>query len=157
MKEIKLTQGKVAIVDDEDYEYLNQWKWYLCKGYITRNIRLEDGRQGKIYMHRLIVDTPVGMYTDHINGNRLDNRKGNLRICSKSQNGMNRGGQKNNTTGYKGVFINKARNNHIFSQIRANNILIYLGTFRTLENAARAYNKAALKYHGEFAQLNEAV
>ena len=156
MKDIELTQGKVALVDDEDYEYLKQSKWY------AHNQRDGEcyamGGRGKIYMHRLIMGTPKGMYTDHINGNGLDNRKENLRVCTNAQNLMNRPKSKINTTGYKGVTISKYRdriNTYIRAQININGKNKFLGFHKTPELAAKAYNKAAIKYHGEFAQLNE--
>lgn len=109
MKKIKLTQGKYAIVDDEDFEWLNQWKWCYCK-YVIRDIILNK-KNKRIYMHRLIMNTPEKMQTDHINGNKLDNRRNNLRICTQSQNNMNRKISKLNTSGYRGIYWDKDNKN----------------------------------------------
>ena len=158
MKEIQLTQGKVALVDDEDYEYLMQWKWFANKKgstfYAVRSLHSNNVRK-TIFMHRLITNNiNTKMQTDHLNGNGLDNRKINLRICTTSQNSMNRGLQINNTTGFKGVNYDKF-SNKFRAQIRVNNIYKNLGYYIDPKDAARAYNAAAQKYHGEFANLNK--
>lgn len=156
-KEIPLTQGKVALVDIEDYDYLNQFKWYAqkCKNnlfYVVRNIK-KDGKQIKLCMHREIMKTPKGMHTDHINGNGLDNRRNNLRICNSSKNQRNSGKHKNNTSGYKGVFWHN-RGKKWQASIGLNSKLKHLGLYSTKEEAAIAYNEAAKKYFGGFARLN---
>jgi len=101
MKEVGLTQNKVALVDDKDFEYLNQWKWHVLKDYLTyyaaRNIRLANGKQTSIRMHRVILNVPKGMVTDHIDHNGLNNQKANLRICDASENNMNRKSQRNSS------------------------------------------------------------
>src|SRR5712664_2670409 len=113
MKKIELSgrlgKGKFTIVDDCNYPYLNQWKWtYHNSGYVSRAMGGKIlGKRKTIYMHRLILDVSRRKYTDHINGNRLDNRKENLRIVTQSQNQMNRGKQNNNTTGHTGVYREK--------------------------------------------------
>lgn len=144
-----------TMVDDEDFEVLNRWDWHaLSKGnhiYAIRAYRV-NGAQKQIYMHSFICKTPKGMLTDHINRNGLDNRKENLRICTRVQNQWNAEKKKNGKNKYKGVGIHNGR---IFAIIRVNGKDIYLGTtFKTLEDAALAYNKAAIKYRGEFAYLN---
>lgn len=150
MREIELTQGKVAIVDDDDFEWLNQWKWRFDI-YAVRELR------GKpLYMHRIILQTPIGMQTDHINGDKLDNRRENLRICSASQNKQNEGIRSNNTSGYKGAHY-VSTNNRIkkwCATIWINNKSIFLGFFLTAEEAARAYDKKAIELFGDFANLN---
>lgn len=156
MKEIKLTKKNIAIVDDEDYEYLSQFKWSSNHGYATRNITI-NGIQKTIRMHRLIANPPDGMQVDHINGNRSDNRKENLRVCTNAQNIRNAPKQKNNKCGFKGVSIKYRKNKkyqYIVAQIHSGKKNIHLGIFNTKEEAALAYNKAATKYHGEFAKLN---
>lgn len=157
-KEIKLTQGKVALVDDNMFEYLSQWKWYVYKCgnkfYAARNIKISKCKIRLILMHRFITDNKnTKMHTDHINGNGLDNRIINLRICTHSQNSINRGAPINNKTGYKGVSYDK-KSNKFKAQIRVNKKNITLLTTNNLIDAARAYNQAAQKYHGEFAKLN---
>lgn len=156
-KEIPLTQGKVALVDVEDYEYLNQWKWYAWRRkniyYAVRNMK-KDEKRTSLYVHQEILKPLKGMQIDHINGDELDNRRDNLRFCDKSQNGMNRGKQKNNKSGYKGVSWDN-RDKIWRAQIKINREKVYLGNFLTKEEAALAYNEGAIKYHGEFARLNE--
>src|SRR3990167_2096609 len=103
MKKIKLSQNKYALVDDSDFEFLNQWKWSLSSGGYAERQELKSLGGEKIRMHRLIIGAKEGQQADHKNMNRIDNRRGNLRICTKSQNMMNCGRRKNNTSGYKGV------------------------------------------------------
>jgi len=146
MRKISLTQNKYTLVDNKDYPRLNKYKWHYSHGYAVR----KDGHSGKtIYMHRLLC----GGRTDHIDGNKLNNQRSNLRLCTIAQNGHNRGPNKNNRTGYKGVF-HALGYNGFTSKIGVNGKGIYLGSFKTPEEAALAYNKAALKYHGEFAYVN---
>lgn len=148
MKEIPLTQGKVAIIDDEDFDYLNQWKWhYEHTGYAYRS--LSNG--GKTIMHRLITKVTDGMEIDHINGNGLDNRKENLRICTHAENGRNTKLRKDNTLGYKGI---KICGNKWSAQIKIGHQYIHLGTFNSINDAVHAYDNAAIKYFGEFANPN---
>ena len=150
MKKIKLTQSRYALVDDEDYESVSRWKWTYGKhGYAYRN-----DRGKKIYMHRLIMDAPDNMEVNHRSGNGIDNQRGNLQVCFHSSNLSNRGPQKNNTSGYKGVTWHKQTGKWL-AQIVAKGRMYYLGLFVDIEDAARAYNEAALLYHGDFAYLNE--
>ena len=169
MKKIKLTQNKEAIVDDEDYERLMEHKWcaHKCsnnkdKFYVERMAPVDsNGKQKIIYIHRVIMNAPKGMQVDHINGNPLDNRRENLRICTNQQNGMNRGKPKDNTSGYKGVTYMKKKKDMIneyskpwYAQIIHNQKKIHLGCYKTKEEAARAYDKKAIELHGEYATLN---
>lgn len=153
MKKIPLTQGKFAIVDDDMFEELSKFKWHFSRfGYAVR--KPYSGRGKNFYMHRVIAGTPEGMSTDHINGDKLDNRRSNLRICSTSSNMRNRGKQNNNTSGYKGVFWSIPAGRWR-AQIVVNKKSIHLGLYDTTEEAASAYNVAAKEYFGEFANLNE--
>ena len=159
MNRIKLTQGKYAIVDDDMFDEINRHKWYYLKakssrGYAVRS-KKPNGKTKILFMHKAINQTPDGMQTDHINGDKLDNRKENLRSCTQSENLYNQDKHKNNTTGFKGVFYDEGK--YIRASIGHNNKLIYLGRYKTIEDGARAYNEAAIKYHGEFALLNEIV
>lgn len=149
MKEILLSQGKVAFVDDEDFEYLNQWKWSFTYSGALRF----DKMHGGIYMHRLIMNTPDGMETDHINHNRLDNRRENLRICTTAENQHNSLIPFDNTSGYKGVCWEKKRKKWS-ARISMGTYRKNLGRFSNKEDAGRAYDMAAIKYYGEFAKTN---
>lgn len=154
-KLIPLTQGYLAIVDAKDYAWLMQWKWCLGSDkYAKRAIPIAKGKQKTILMHRFIMNTSDGMLTDHINGNRLDNRRCNLRICTATGNARNgKKPQFSISSKYKGVTPIK-RSKKWQVSIGVNYKAIYLGSFSTQEEAAMVYNKAALKYHGEFARLN---
>lgn len=158
MKQIPLTQGKFALVDDDVYEYLNQWKWFAarCFGifYAQRNERTSSSRK-TIHIHRVVVNAPEGMIVDHINGNGLDNCRSNLRICSFSQNSKNMKKHSRNKTGYKGVSVKagkKARKYQVF--IGCDSDHKFLGYFDSAIDAARAYDKKAIELFGEFARLN---
>ena len=152
MKEIKLPHGKVTLVDDDDYEYLNQWKWWFViiknKYYVIRN-KMINGKRYYIYLHRIIMDVMSKSDVDHIDGNPLNNQRNNLRICTHQQNCLNNRGC--GKSRYKGVYKIK---NTIYSRIQYNGIDRYLGSFKTEEEAAMAYDKEALVLFGEFANLN---
>jgi hypothetical protein len=150
MKRISLTQNKYALIDNENYQYLSQWKWYTLK--VNRTFyacRKETLTRKPIFMHTEIF----GEHCDHKNRNGLDNRKANLRKATRSQQGMNRRLQSNNTSGFKGVQWCK-RNGKWLARIGINNKKLDLGYFNSKEAAAKAYDQAALKYFGEFAVLN---
>lgn len=140
MKKIPLSDKleKFALVDDEDFEYLSQWKWYFSKnGYAARKQRIglrKFNKQKLIYMHRLINKTPEGFQTDHINRDKLDNRKENLRIATSSQNAINTNLYKNNTSGYRGIYWDKIRNKWQVS-IKANQKKIHLGYYSNIQGA----------------------
>ena len=154
MKEIPLTQGKVAQVDDEDFEWLNQWRWcFHGDGYAERRSARISGKSHIIFMHRLIAKTPDGFETDHIDGDGLNNQRHNLRICSNAENQHNRGVQTNNTSGYKGVVWDRQRQRWLAS-IRINQRLLFLGRFETAEDAAQAYDEKAKILFGGFARTN---
>lgn len=153
MRKIRLTKGQYAIVDDEDYCWLNQWKWYCAHGYAVRTI-YDFGKPYQLRMHRLLIDIPRGRDTDHINGNPLDNRRCNLRSATRSQNVSNAFSLKQNNSGYKGVSWKKA-NKKWCAQIRFNNKVYHIGLFVKIEDAAKAYNETAEKFFGQYAYLND--
>lgn len=156
MKTISLTQNKVAIVDDEDYERLNQWKWYCNRHYAVRQSKKIGGKQTTIFMHKeIVVCRDPYLEVDHINGNKLDNRKANLRLCTPSQNIANTPVRKDNETGYKGVSHEKRWGGNTWrARIQINGQREVLGYFASPEDAARAYDRAAKEIFGEFAHLN---
>ena len=157
MREIKLTQGKNAIVDDEDFEYLNQFKWRILKAkhtyYAIRHKEI-NGKDTNVYMHREIKkqsDNKINI--DHKDGDGLNNQKNNLRICNQSQNCGNSNKQCNNTSGYKGVFYHKYSKKYQV-QIMHNNKLLACGYFNNKVEAALVYDKKARELFGEFAKTN---
>lgn len=155
-KEITLTQNKIAIVDDEDYERLNQHKWCVVKAgnlhYAVRNSPRGNGKQGTIRMHRELVNAKKGIQVDHRNGDGLDNSKENLRLATNQQNGFNqKKAHKNNKLGVKGVGWHK-RAKKFQARIQINGKKIYLGCFTVLGDADSAYRIAEKKYFGVFAR-----
>lgn len=161
-KKIPLTQGKYTIVDSDMFEYLSQWKWYLSStGYAVRNVYIgEPGSDNRklvnISMHRVVASTPNGMVTDHVNGNRIDNRRSNLRVCNSSENISCSGMHSNNKSGYKGVSWSKEYRKWR-AKLTKNRVQVYSRLFETAEDAALAYNAASLKYNGEFAYQNKVM
>lgn len=158
MKKIRIGgkhgKGKHVLVDDEDYEYLNQWKWYCDnRGYALRGVNINKHTHKIIRMHRVIMDVPKGLYIDHINHNTLDNRKSNLRICNRSQNNQNQIKRPGLTSRYKGVCWCE-RDNGWYAQIGINGKQINLGLFRDEALAAKTYDEKAKEYFGEFANPN---
>ena len=156
MREVPLTHGRVALVDDEDYErVMAAGPWFIAiRGRTTYAAHSTwDGKnRGTLLMHRLVLDVAPRSGVDHINMNGLDNRKGNLRLATKSQNGANQPKQRIVATSrYKGVSL-AARDNRWVARIGRRRP--YIGRFRTEEEAARAYDRAALTRWGEFAILN---
>ena len=159
MKQIPLTQGKYALVDDEDYDFINQRKWHCnSSGYAVRATSYKNAEnrtvKTKLFMHRIINKTLEKMYTDHINGNPLDNRKSNLRTCTTAQNNANRIKALGTTSKYNGVHWCK-RDTAWIAAIRIDGKKKVLGYFKSEAEAALAYNEAAIKHHGEFALLNK--
>lgn len=155
MKQIPLSQGRIALVDEADFERLSVWKWCVHNcGYAVRNGR-GDNIGKTILMHRVILDAPPDLEVDHINTNRLDNRRANLRLCSKMQQQGNRWKPKGAFSScFKGV-SKPADTQRWRAQIKNNRKAVHLGWFDSEREAAIAYNKAALEYFGEFARLNE--
>jgi hypothetical protein len=154
MKKIPLTQGQEVIVDDEDFEWLNQWKWYAQKGGHTwYAVRCDRGGSAlvSVLMHREILKAPKGFDVDHRDGNGLNNTRSNIRVCTHSQNMMNRGRQANKTTKFKGVY---KHGNGWRAQLKKNGKNMHYGTYSTPDAAARAYDAAAKDEFGEFASPN---
>src|ERR1035437_153618 len=151
MKEVKLTKGKIALVDDEDFEKLILYKWHanLIEGhwYAYRTISKDKTIES---MHSFILKIKG---IDHINNNGLDNRKENLRGCTQTQNNANMKKQANTSSKYKGVSLFK-RDNKWRAKIDCNYICHHLGLYDSEESAALAYNKKAIELFGEFARLN---
>jgi hypothetical protein len=139
-----------AIIDTEDLDKTIIYKWRLMKskGYIVATYKNKP-----ILLHRLIMRTPPNMLTDHINMNKLDNRKSNLRICNDSGNMQNRDELVTNKSGFKGVYFHKQTGKWAAS-ITSKGIKIHIGLFDDSKEAAEAYNDSAIKYHGKFARLN---
>ena len=131
-----------AKIDLDDVDRVGQYKWHISHGYACCN-------ENKIRLHRLIMDCPDDMIVDHINHNRLDNRKCNLRICTQHQNSMNQNKRSNNTSGYTGVLWDKAKNKWM-ARIKVNYKQIFLGYYDTLEEAIKARKQAEIKYFGEY-------
>ncbi len=161
MKYIPLSQGFFAIVDDDMYEYLNQWKWTAAiqktDMVYAQRIPWKKGGKGRkpIFMHRIVLRPPFGMFTDHINRDGIDNRLCNLRPCTTSQNAANQRKQSMpSASRYKGVGKYKRGVNPWCARIKYQGTLIHLGVFRYEENAAIAYDAKALELFGEFARLN---
>lgn len=150
---IPLTKGKVATVDKKDYEYLKQWNWqYDALGYASRCSSI-NGVKTRVLMHRVVLGTPEGMCTDHINMDRLDNRRRNLRVANKSQNGMNRLVNKGREIPYKGVSFRKDTCKYR-AYISVDKKRKYLGEYDNPIDAAIKYNELAKVVYGEYANLN---
>lgn len=156
MKEIVLTQGKVTLVDDEDYDWLNQFKWYVIRPYkiyyAQRHLKRKENQRQHQYMHRLIMNAQLGQAIDHVNCDGLDNRKVNLRFATPSQNNGNWYKYAGSSV-YKGVYWYK-QTHKWRANINKDRRHLHLGYFDDEREAARAYDKAALELYGEYARLN---
>lgn len=153
MKKIPLTQGKFAIVDNEDFYELSRYKWHFNSGYAVRSIydKSENGRQKVIAMHRVIAGTQPGMDTDHINHDKLDNRRSNLRACSSSENQQNRRFQVGRS-GFYGVYKNGSG---WVVRMRIEKKLKNFGTFKNIIDAVNEYKRISKQTRGRFALTNE--
>lgn len=155
MKLIKLTKGLEAIVDDENYAWLNQWKWHSANGYAARKeyTKNEDGTITKRYvrMHRIVISAPDGYEVDHINRNPLDNRVQNLRLATNQQNTWNRKEICTNTSGYRGVHLRAHGKYRV--HIMVDNKQISLGSYRLFEEAVVARQEAERIYYGDYSPL----
>jgi len=152
---ILLTRGKVATVDDADYVWLSQWKWFThSNGYAVRNTRLsEDRPRGIVYMHREIVGASAEVEVDHRDRDKLNNQRHNLRACTTAENQQNRAPRAGRDSHYKGVRWDADRRRWR-ARIVINGKEQHLGRFGTEEDAARAYDEAARRHFGEFARTN---
>lgn len=150
MKQISLTQGLITLVDDEDFKYLSQFKWHITTGFNGKRyaVRYKD-----IRMHREIMKAPKNKLVDHIDGDTFNNQKSNLRICTKGENNRNVSVRKDNKFGFKGVNY-RVSHRKFRAYISTGEKILHLGYYETPIEAAKAYNEAAIKYHGEFAGLN---
>lgn len=154
MRIISLTKGMRCIVDDCDYDILvSMGAWHFDSGYARKKKR-ESGKNRTIYMHRVIMDAPDSALVDHINGDTLDNRRSNLRICTAKENAQNRRQNRRSRNPFKGVFWHEKAQKWQAS-IGVDGRSVYIGLFDTAEQAADAYNAAASKMFSDFACLND--
>lgn len=154
-KQLALSNGGFAIVDDEKFDYLMQWTWRRgSRGYVVRS-RLKGDGPGPhvILMHRVLLDVPDGMLTDHVNRDKLDNRIANLRICTQSENGFNKAALVQAISKYKGVSWFAPRGLWV-AKVQKGGDVVYLQYFKDEKEAALAYDYAARIHHGEFASVN---
>lgn len=161
MKQLVIESAKygkhTVLYDAEDAGKIEPHTWTLHKAHGTYYATRRTPRPNRktILMHREVTDCPKGMMVDHINRNGLDNRRENLRVCTMSENMMNRSKTKQNSTGYKGVYkTGDSKLNPYSSKICKNKKVYCLGHYRTPEEAAKAYDKKAIELFGEFAYLN---
>jgi hypothetical protein len=149
MKLIPLTQGKFTQVDDEDYEYINQWKWQYVGKYVMRSKRV-CGKVIHILLSHLLITVPKDKQVDHKDRNPLNNCKSNLRLCTYTENNQNRAVQKCSISGYKGVYWEK-NSNAWRAHIQLNGKKQWLGYYESVEEATHVYDKKAIELFGEFA------
>lgn len=152
---------KFALVDDSDYENVCKYRWHLNSGgyacrptYISRKSKINPGKVGSISMHRQIIENKGGLIIDHINQNKLDNRRKNLRLCNYSQNFANRPKLVTNTSGFKGVKFDRKLNKYV-ARISYNYKNYYIGVYVKGEDAALAYNIKAKELYGDFVDKNK--
>jgi hypothetical protein len=155
--EVVLTKGQRALIDREDLPLVQGRFWYV-KGdpdrthYAMTTVRTKAGWEA-LSMHRLLLNVLPGFQVDHRNGNGLDNRRFNIRIATVVDNARNTRIHRDNKVGFKGVHFDK-RNGKFRAHIGLNGRSRYIGSYKTAENAAKAYDEAAIEYFGEFARLN---
>lgn len=138
--------GLYTLVDDEDYEFLMQFKWQVNGRYVSGGV-FKNGTQTRHLMHRVIMHPKLGVEVDHIDGNQLNNQRSNLRVCSRSENCCNRKATIRNKTKLKGVSVRRDR---FIAQITLRGRHFFLGYFNTKKSASLAYQAKAIELHGEF-------
>lgn len=148
--EIPLTQGKAVLVSECDYESLIKYKWYYNNGYAVR-AEWDGEKQKRVYMHRHILQAPKHLQVDHVDRDRLNNTRENLRLCTKGENERNKVKKTTRRSKYRGVQWDKGKWR---ADIQHEGKKIYLGRFLSEEDGALAYNEAVLLYHGDFGVLN---
>jgi hypothetical protein len=155
MMKIKLVDHLLyTLVDDEDYPVLSRYDWYLLKTKVGNRYAHTKIDDNWVYMHQMVLPSPsVDLTPDHKDGDGLNNQKENLRLATKSQQGFNSKKRKNTSSTYRGVSWSE-RDKCWRAQIMVNHKYIHLGTFQSEISAAKAYNRAAKEYCGEFAVLN---
>lgn len=151
-RELPLTQGAVALVDEPDFEWLSGYRWHSNGSYAYRKVGPRAARH-TIAMHRLIAGASDGLEVDHVNGDGLDNRRHNLRLCRHTENVRNSRRRADNTSGFKGV-SQRADTGKWTAYVNCGGVRAHLGCFANRADAARAYDAAARDLHGEFARLN---
>lgn len=150
---IPLSQGQQAVIDVDDMEFAQQYGWYIHGGYATTKMRFGGDYRG-IRLHRALMGvTDPRVHIDHINGDRLDNRRSNIRIASVTENQRNRTKLSVCKSGYKGV-AKHSQCDKWQANITSNKGRVYLGLFDSAEEAAIAFDSAAREFHGEFATVN---
>jgi hypothetical protein len=154
-REISLPSGHAALIDEDDWEIVSPYRWRVLRTGSAAYVQSQVGKRS-LFMHRLIMAAPDRLEVDHVNHDGLDNRRSNLRLCTRSENAANKKIPENNTSGYKGVSWCAWRGKWR-AQIYANLVSRHLGYFDSAADAGQAYNAAAVEFFGEFACLNEGV
>ncbi len=159
MRNIRLSNGMIAIIDDEDFDALSIWSWHYkpsgLTGYAYRNAPRGSAGPRTPKMHQVVLAVRPGECVDHINGDGLDNRRGNLRVAVGNQNNANRKKSlKKASSRFKGVNWDPNRGKWL-AYVRVNRKMKNLGRYILEEDAAKVYNAAAIEYFGEYAKLNE--
>lgn len=152
MRTISLSQGKVALVSDEDYALVAAYQWHAFKIHRRWYAATHQIARKRTYLHRFIMQPDQGMEVDHINGDGLDNRRENLRVCTHRDNLRNMHRSIPSRSGYRGVGI--AHSGRFTARCKYEGKMLYFGTFDTAEEAARVRDQEVIKLHGEFAYLN---